>query len=135
MFFSHVGLCFPVLGLFGLKKAKIASPFFLPLIVSLQQEEMARLRRLDLSFLDSYLQIISVLFSFYIRKQHFRVARFLPTRNCLREDERRDEMDMSFLVGAYLQPELAAPRRVAISDPYTANETHSGSRGDYQALG
>lgn len=50
------------------------------------------------------------------------MAEFLPTRNCIREDLRREEMDMSFLVGAYLQPELAAPRRVTVNDPNTNQE-------------
>ena len=56
--------------------------------------------------------VLTALFSVYIHQQHFRVAKFLPTRNALREDLRRVDDDISFLQGAYLQPELRAPRRV-----------------------
>jgi len=77
-----------MLGLLGLKKATIASPFFVPLL------------------------IITGLFNVYIRQQHFRTAEFLPTRNCLREDMRRSDHDLGFLKRAYLQPELSVDGRV-----------------------
>ena len=58
------------------------------------------------------LQIATVLFSYYIRQEHFRVAEFLPIRNCLQQDTRRTPSDLEFLKEAYLQPELSAERRV-----------------------
>eukprot|EP00977_Amphora_coffeiformis_P023446 scaffold13397_cov183-Amphora_coffeaeformis.AAC.5 len=76
-----------LLGLLGLKKASIATPLFIPLL------------------------ICSFLFSYYIRQEHFRVAEYLPTRDCLLEDSQRTSADLDFLKGAYLQPELAADRK------------------------
>ncbi|KAL7556780.1 hypothetical protein ACA910_005222 [Epithemia clementina (nom. ined.)] len=74
-----------IFGLLGLKKAVKQIPLFIPLLV------------------------ITVLFNFYIRQQHFRVASYLPTRECLKEDLQRDQnFDFSFVQGAYLQPALAA---------------------------
>ncbi|KAL7578677.1 hypothetical protein ACA910_009816 [Epithemia clementina (nom. ined.)] len=76
---------FTIFGLLGLKKAVKQIPLFIPLL------------------------IITVLFNFYIRQQHFRVASYLPTRECLKEDLQRDQnFDFSFVQGAYVQPGLAA---------------------------
>ena len=57
-------------------------------------------------------QIITVLFSNYIRQEHFHVAEFLPIRDCLKQDSRRSQEEMEFLKGCYVQPELSADRRV-----------------------
>ena len=58
-------------------------------------------------------QCITVLFNLYIRKTHFRVAQYLPTRDCLKADLARDpDFDFSFLRGAYVQPALKAERRL-----------------------
>lgn len=66
----------------------------------------------------SILQICTILFSYYIRQEHFRVAQFLPTRNCLQEDARQ-RLSESFLVSlkdAYLQPELKAEPNIGPED-------------------
>jgi len=74
---------FTIVGLMALKKAVIATPLMIPLIV------------------------ITVLFNAYIRQQHFRVAEFLPSRECLKEDLRKGrDFDLSFTKGAYLQDEM-----------------------------
>ncbi|KAL7556777.1 hypothetical protein ACA910_005220 [Epithemia clementina (nom. ined.)] len=76
-----------IFGLLGLKKAAKQIPLFFPL------------------------PIITVLFNFYIRQMHFRVASYLPTDECLVEDTSLDEScDLSFLRGAYTQPQLTAER-------------------------
>lgn len=72
-----------VMGFLGIKKSALATPLMIPLIV------------------------ITILFNAYIREQHFRVAEFLPSRDCLKMDERNGEtFDLSFLDDAYLQDEL-----------------------------
>jgi hypothetical protein len=72
-----------VVGLLALKKAAIASPMLIPLIV------------------------VTVLFNAYIRQQHFRVAEHLPSRECLQKDvQNGQDFDLSFTTNAYLQPEL-----------------------------
>jgi hypothetical protein len=67
-------------------------------------------------------QIITVLFSWYIRQMHFQVAEFLPSREGLKEDLRHAaddrEQDWSFLRGVYIQPELrAADKKVVVQQP------------------
>ena len=57
-------------------------------------------------------QIITFLFSYYIRQEHFRVAEFLPVRDCLQQDAQRTGSDLDFLKESYLQPELAAERKI-----------------------
>lgn len=79
-----------ILGLLGLKKGSAAVPLFIPLLV------------------------ITILFNFYIRQMHFRVAAFLPTGDGLSEDINRGEsFDYSFLQNAYTQPALKAEPRVS----------------------
>jgi hypothetical protein len=72
------------------------------------------------------MQVVTSLFSWYIRQVHFRVAEFLPTHECLKEDSkrlRRHEVNnngglagagLEFLHGAYKQPELAAEKEVLL---------------------
>ena len=57
-------------------------------------------------------QICTILFSYYIRQEHFHVADFLPIRNCLKQDTQRTQEELDFLKGSYLQPEMSADRRV-----------------------
>jgi len=72
-----------IAGLLGLKKATIATPLMIPLI------------------------IISFLFTAYIRQKHFRTAENLPSRDALKQDLKNgDDFDLSFVHDAYLQPEL-----------------------------
>lgn len=56
---------------------------------------------------------MTLLFSYYIRERRFQVAEFLPLRDGLKEDFRLGvHRDWSFLRGAYIQPELAANKKV-----------------------
>jgi hypothetical protein len=76
-----------VMGYLAIKESAFAAPLMLPLVV------------------------ITVLFNGYMRQQHFRVAEFLPSRDCLKADERNGEkFDLSFLDDAYLQDELREKR-------------------------
>jgi hypothetical protein len=50
--------------------------------------------------------IITVLFNFYIRQQHFRVTENLASRECLKTDLQNPNLDLSFVKGAFVQPEL-----------------------------
>ena len=56
-------------------------------------------------------QICTILFSYYIRQEHFHVAEFLPIRNCLKQDTQRTQEELEFLTKSYLQPEMSADRR------------------------
>jgi hypothetical protein len=72
-------------GMFVLKKATYATPTLVPLM------------------------IITVLFNFYIRQEHFYVTNHLPTRECLLLDKKyhkEGDKDHSFSQGKYLQPAL-----------------------------
>lgn len=72
-----------VVGLLASKQSFIATPLMVPLIV------------------------ITILFNAYIRQQHFRVAEYLPSRECLKSDlQNGPAYDLSFTTGAYLQEEL-----------------------------
>ena len=74
---------FPVVGLLASKQSFIATPLMAPLIA------------------------ITILFNAYIRQQHFRVAEYLPSRECLKYDlQNGPDFDLSFTNGAYLQEEL-----------------------------
>jgi hypothetical protein len=76
---------FTILGLLGLKKATIAAPLMIPLIV------------------------VQFLFNAYIGQEHFRVAENLPSRECLKVDQQNGpDFDLSFVKGAYVQEELTA---------------------------
>jgi hypothetical protein len=77
-----------------------------------------------LVFCRAPLKITTSLFSVYIRQVHFRVAEFLPTHECLKEDSKRRRRrgvnienglgGLEFLRGAYKQPELAAEREMQV---------------------
>jgi hypothetical protein len=82
-----------VTGLLALKKAGIASILMFPLI------------------------IITILFNAYIRQQHFRVTENLTSRECLKTDLQNSSLDLSFVKGAYVQPELQA------KDVYPENQS------------
>ena len=74
---------FTIVGLMALKKAVVAFPLMIPLIV------------------------ITLLFNAYVHQQHFRAAEFLPSRECLKEDLRNGtDFDLSFTKGVYLQDEM-----------------------------
>jgi hypothetical protein len=88
-----------VIGFLAIKKSAIATPLMIPLVV------------------------ITVLFNAYIREQHFRVAQFLPSRDCLKADERNGaSFSLSFLDKAYLQSELqkkwAVPENLTVQRAY-----------------
>jgi len=71
------------MGLLLLKKAAIALPMMIPLLVA------------------------TVLFNAYIQQEHFRVAEYLPAHECNNADTRCSvNFDFCFLQDAYLQPEL-----------------------------
>eukprot|EP00522_Entomoneis_paludosa_P010249 CAMPEP_0172440364 /NCGR_PEP_ID=MMETSP1065-20121228/1000_1 /TAXON_ID=265537 /ORGANISM="Amphiprora paludosa, Strain CCMP125" /LENGTH=974 /DNA_ID=CAMNT_0013189155 /DNA_START=177 /DNA_END=3101 /DNA_ORIENTATION=- len=76
-----------IFGLLGLKKGVKQLPLYIPLMC------------------------ITVLFNLYIRQNHFRVARYLPTRECLKADLARD-FSTIFERGAYVQPQLKADKEV-----------------------
>jgi hypothetical protein len=74
-----------MVGLLALKKAAIASALMFPLL------------------------IITILFTYYINQKHFLMTEFLPTRECLVIDSKRNcegQMDFSFVRGKYVQPEF-----------------------------
>jgi hypothetical protein len=74
---------FAVVGLLAIKKAFVATPLLVPLIV------------------------ITIIFNAYVRQQHFRVADNLPSRECVKADLRNGpDFDLSFTKEAYLQVEL-----------------------------
>jgi hypothetical protein len=76
-----------VVGLLALKQSVIATPMMIPLIV------------------------ITILFNTYLRQQHFRVAEYLPSRECLKADLAYGlDLDLSFTKDAYLQEELKEKR-------------------------
>ena len=72
-----------IVGLMALKKAAIATSMMVPLI------------------------IITILFNAYIHQQHFRVAEYLPSCECMKVDRRNGlDFDTSFAERAYLQEEM-----------------------------
>jgi hypothetical protein len=74
-----------IFGYLSLKKATIAVPLMIPLIV------------------------ITLLFNFYIRQRHFLVSQRLPSRTALKKDLQNLEkgpLDMSFVRRKYLQKAL-----------------------------
>jgi hypothetical protein len=51
--------------------------------------------------------VITILFNAYLRQQHFRVAEYLPSRECVKADlHNGPDFDLSFTKDAYLQEEL-----------------------------
>jgi hypothetical protein len=67
----------------ALKRSVVAVPLLVPLIV------------------------VTFLFNDYIRKEHFRVAEFLPSRECMKEDLYINEnLNILLPKNAYLQEEM-----------------------------
>lgn len=55
--------------------------------------------------------VVTILFNAYLRQQHFRVAEYLPSRECLKADiSNGPDFDLSFTKDAYLQEELKEKR-------------------------
>lgn len=73
-----------LLGWFGIKKAPVAAGLMVPLL------------------------IITILFNYYIRQQHFRVTENLPTGECNEMDYKNLPMDYSFVRDKYKQPALCS---------------------------
>jgi len=73
-----------VVGLMSLKKTAAAA-FLFPLVAA------------------------TIIFSIYLRDQHFAVADHLPTRLCLSQDHKNRHTNMEFSTEAYLQPALRDP--------------------------
>ena len=74
-----------IVGLMALKKAAIATPLMIPLI------------------------IVTILFNGYIRQQHFRVTEALPSKECLKmdmENKKQRPNDFEFVKDAYIQEEM-----------------------------
>lgn len=85
-----------LIGIVLLKKAFIAGILLIPLI------------------------IITILFTGYIKQQHFRVTVFAPTTLCASVDKTNGDMDLGFLRSKYVQPALNTkdeyPDNIAIED-------------------
>lgn len=66
--------------------------------------------------------IITLLFNAYLRQQHYRVANYLPSHDCMIADVRNAGMDLTFLDGSYVQPELqdkeVFPENLSIEKQY-----------------
>lgn len=75
-----------LLGFLGLKKAAIAAPMMVPLL------------------------IFTILFILYLHERHFKIGRNLPARACLRQDMENieDEVDFSSFKNEYKNPALMA---------------------------
>ena len=111
---------FTIFGFLALKKAAIAVPLMIPLI------------------------IITILFNFYIRQRHFLVSLHLPSRAALKKDLQNQEegqLDMSFVRGAYCQEALKSKKpiypensRMFIQMEMQQSEfmTPPGSEADFQ---
>jgi hypothetical protein len=53
------------------------------------------------------LLIANFLFNEYIRQQHYRVATYLPSRQCMKTDvQNGPDFDLNFVKDAYIQEEL-----------------------------
>lgn len=80
-----------IIGFLALKKAAIAVPLMIPLIIS------------------------TILFNFYIGQRHFLVSQHLPSRAALKKDLQNQEegrLDMSFVRGEYLQEALKSKEAI-----------------------
>lgn len=89
---------FTIVGLLSLNTAPIQVGLFVPLLC------------------------MTILFVLYLQQMHFKVATFLPTHDCVDEDERRGfDYDFTVFSGAYQQPSLTAAREVQ-PDPSLLSE-------------
>ena len=74
-----------IVGFLALKTAPVASGLMIPLL------------------------IITILWTIYMKQKHFMVTNYLPGADCVEFDRRNNidgPMDMRFLRGLYIQPEL-----------------------------
>lgn len=72
-----------LIGIMSIKKGAVAAALLIPLL------------------------IVTILFVFYIKQEHFRVTEFVPSTICKEEDiKNHGTLDISFLQNAYLQPSL-----------------------------
>lgn len=76
-----------IIGMLGLKRASRAAAAMIPLFVC------------------------TLLFAYYVRQEHFKMARVLSAKECAEADDLQhhatdDAVDWSFLQGKYVQPEL-----------------------------
>lgn len=90
-----------LLGMIGLKKSPIASAMMIPLIVA------------------------TLLFTYYIHQQHFRMTESLPARDAMYYDHKCDnaDLDFEFVKGMYVQPELREKEKF----PENGNDSDYGS--------
>jgi hypothetical protein len=90
-----------LLGMIGLKKSPIASAMMAPLLIS------------------------TLLFSYYIKQQHFRMTESLPARDAMFSDHKYDHANegYEFAKDKYLQPELREREKF----PENGNESDYGS--------
>ena len=71
-----------IVGFLGLKRTPAASALMIPLL------------------------IITILFTIYLGQKHFEMTKFLAAQHCMDEDQKNSTMDLSFLKGKYIQPEM-----------------------------
>jgi hypothetical protein len=97
MIFGQVTL----LGMIGLKKSPIASAMMIPLL------------------------IITFLFSYYIKQEHFRMTESLPARDAMLSDDKYEHAneDFEFVKDKYIQPEFREREKF----PENGNESDYGS--------
>ena len=81
-----------IVGMIALQKSPIASAMMFPLVV------------------------VTILFSVYIKQQHFRVAAFIPARDAMLVDEKNEGDSLEFLQGQYIQPELREKTKLPETD-------------------
>jgi hypothetical protein len=97
MIFGQVTL----LGMIGLKKSPIASAMMIPLL------------------------IITLLFTYYIHQEHFRMTESLPAQDAMNFDHKYEHAneDFEFVKDKYIQPELREREKF----PENGNESDYGS--------
>jgi hypothetical protein len=91
-------------------------------------------------------QVVTSLFTGYIQQVHFRVAKFLPSHECMKEDSKRlrrqsvNNTDnggslnasLDFWPGAYKQPELAAEKEILLSGAFADHTNLPQGQGTEQ---
>jgi hypothetical protein len=92
-----------IAGFLGLKKTPAASALMVPLL------------------------IITILFVIYLGQQHYLMTRFLSAQQCMDEDRKNNAghpMDMSFLKGKYIQPEMRKKKDFPSNASLEFHRTH-----------
>ena len=111
---------FTIIGLLGLKKAKVATPLMIrkylySIRVNLLSVTVAPIATTphtlpppSLLSLSTALIVITILFSSYVRQQHFRCTEVLPLNKCVEVDRKRQDerRNFDFVRGEYIQEEL-----------------------------